>query len=314
MTWTILEYCEFSLRKVIEFYTKLELSRNENHTDENNETTLTPNNYHNEPFVPNEILLQSIFSTIDTIAAVSRNGNCPSFAHGDIKPDNIMFKVDRKSKKIFCHLIDFGTSGPDDTDDAAPRDYGVTKSYIPPNRLDSKDMDDFEFVSFKTTKEMNDVSMHLVESYSSKFTKSGCATKRLFGQGDDLWALSITTVEAWYKIHPITIVSKERWDQGSPKNTLEVIKEEDFLDHFKKSPVYKSILTTNDDNFNMILKDILVPGFDPEPKNRQDHFKKLIDGTSLELRNDKKFRHNLDMKVYKILKKIPEFKLFNLKN
>ena len=109
--WTILEYCEYSLAQI---YKKFESLGDMN-------------------LIPTEILLQSIFTTIDTITAI--DDEIPSFAHGDIKPDNIMFKIHNRTQKIICHLIDFGTSGPDDTPDGPLNDYGVTKPYLPDDYL-----------------------------------------------------------------------------------------------------------------------------------------------------------------------------------
>ena len=75
-------------------------------------------------------------------------------------------------------------------------------------------------------------------NFSTKFTKRGSATKRLFGQADDLWALSMTTLESWYKIHPIVKLQKEKAEFGESITTLEAIKNENFLEHFKKSSFF----------------------------------------------------------------------------
>ena len=130
MPWTILEYCKYSLQDIIEVLSKIESSK--------------------KVFkFPIEILLQSNFTTIDTITAVSKNGKLPSFAHGDIKPGNIMFKIDAKSKKIICHLIDFGTSGPDDSPRGPSKNYGCSIPYVAPNRFKLKNKDDLDGVVFE---------------------------------------------------------------------------------------------------------------------------------------------------------------------
>ena len=135
--------------------------------------------------------------------------------------------------------------------------------------------------------------------------------RRLFGQADDLWALSMTTIESWYKKHPIVKLQEEKAISGKSLTTLEVIKQNNFLAQFKESSVYGLLSASNDWIFILILNKILIPGLDPEPENRQNYFKNLMDGVNFGARKDRWFRNKLDAKVFDIFEEIPEFRLFD---
>ena len=75
------------------------------------------------------ILVETHHFLIKQLKKLSKNPNYYK-KRGILEFRWTVLKVDRKSKKIICHLIDFGTCGPDDTDDKAPKDYGVTKPYL----------------------------------------------------------------------------------------------------------------------------------------------------------------------------------------
>ena len=97
--WTIMQYCEFSLKDVIELKGIFSKSQ------KNSKQLLAYNAY-----ISVEIILQICSTTIDTIEAVSKySKDVPTFAHGDIKPENLLFKIDGQKKTVMCHLIDFRT-------------------------------------------------------------------------------------------------------------------------------------------------------------------------------------------------------------
>ena len=166
----------------------------------------------NSPYIHVEILLQFCSTTIDTIEAVSKySKDLPSFAHGDIKPENILFKIDLKKETVLCHLIDFGTSGPDENlTESTYSVYGFTTAYLSPNRvIDSLDLfENFDLLYDSMSLDMQNnyddntgICDLVTTRYSTKFGNN--SNKRIFGQADDLWALSMTALECVYRIHPV---------------------------------------------------------------------------------------------------------------
>ena len=83
------------------------------------------------PF-PVAIILQFIGTIFETIDALDKEMR--TFAHGDIKPDNLMFKINHKKRIVECHLIDYGTAGTDEISKNSSR-YGATVMYLAPNRI-----------------------------------------------------------------------------------------------------------------------------------------------------------------------------------
>ena len=282
--WTIMEYCEYSLTNLIQ------MSIDKKITD--------------GQCFPVSIILLLTVTIIETIDALHQE--IKSFAHGDIKPDNLLFKIDRKREMVKCHLIDFGTSGVDEKSSSEDENhlskksrYGATVKYLSPNRTKCSAIDpnnlDFSspiIISNNELSEMMQSQIEIEESLATNTATSSCSLKRLFGQADDLWATAIVILECIYRKNPVL---------GDDLRTVLIsINQTNFFQDLINSKEYQDHYLA-DLRFSINLLNLLQIGLVHDPKIRQEGFSAIREGKIFSNSKDVHFKIELEKEVFGLL-------------